>query len=461
MGFIEQYVNLVSKYTDAPEIFVQASGYHIISNTLGPYFRIMSSKCDRPNLWFMLSSIPGRTRRSTIIGYDSTVLQNAWTKFFIETSEENISQKVAYQRYMTSVIETGSKQGICDKIVSGIDQGLNVFDVHSHEYGDVLRQMCQHTKTQTYTSGVDTLLSRLYYGESFVEDLSRRRPKEEGGTIDRIIPAGLYITMFAGMQEPKMYLTKDMNRQGLLRRILILHEKTEDMTMGRWKPPLTPMYTEHSNDLKEFASDLVKEMIRYKNALDSLKASFKPKWADDIVLLYADLCDVVRNEINSRAKQQDENLIKDPSDFNIYQQTLWENTTKLTILEALASNAVVGKERTTMVIASESHYQKAKEFMDRAQKNTEQMMEDLGVVESDIHVDMDSDRVLRYIKKAGQEGITTSYLLTRTGYKAYQLQECIRTLLKRECIKVEDSRNKTGRPGWIYYPEEPKKVQAT
>ncbi len=62
---LDDYLNIISEFTDAPDIFLQSCAFHMISTTLGQFFEIYDSHIRRPNLWFILSSIPGRTRSST------------------------------------------------------------------------------------------------------------------------------------------------------------------------------------------------------------------------------------------------------------------------------------------------------------------------------------------------------------------------------------------------------------
>ena len=59
-NLIDEYVDIVNKYSDIPEVFTKAGGYHILSTCLGRFFEFVDFKVARPNTWFIASSIPGR-----------------------------------------------------------------------------------------------------------------------------------------------------------------------------------------------------------------------------------------------------------------------------------------------------------------------------------------------------------------------------------------------------------------
>jgi hypothetical protein len=64
----EEYNSRVSEYTDAPEVFIQGSFYYLVSATQGEFYQnpMTPPGAQRPNEFIMFSSIPGRTRRSTV-----------------------------------------------------------------------------------------------------------------------------------------------------------------------------------------------------------------------------------------------------------------------------------------------------------------------------------------------------------------------------------------------------------
>ena len=88
MDLIEEYIKIIKEYTDVPEVFLRASGYHLISAMLGQYFEIPWLHKGRPNLWFLNSSIPGRMRRSTVSSFDDCVLYSSLTQFYMKTMKE-------------------------------------------------------------------------------------------------------------------------------------------------------------------------------------------------------------------------------------------------------------------------------------------------------------------------------------------------------------------------------------
>lgn len=85
-NLIDKYHAIVSKYCDSPKEFITGSAYHIISALPGRFF---SSRCIpgqpktgmKPNVWFIMSSIPGRTRRSALSKYDTYVYRGVSRNF--------------------------------------------------------------------------------------------------------------------------------------------------------------------------------------------------------------------------------------------------------------------------------------------------------------------------------------------------------------------------------------------
>jgi hypothetical protein len=64
---IDRFKNILIKYSDTPEEFAEAGGYSVISATAGRFFKSKYEFKGRPNTWIIISSIPGRMRRSTVL----------------------------------------------------------------------------------------------------------------------------------------------------------------------------------------------------------------------------------------------------------------------------------------------------------------------------------------------------------------------------------------------------------
>ena len=66
LNVIKAYEEIVEEHTDVPPIYAKAGAYHILSTCIGRFIRFDDWKLYRPNTWFIVCSIPGRMRRSTI-----------------------------------------------------------------------------------------------------------------------------------------------------------------------------------------------------------------------------------------------------------------------------------------------------------------------------------------------------------------------------------------------------------
>ena len=153
VNLIDRYVGITEKYTDAPEMFLRAGGYFLISTLLGSFFNLPDVKVGRLNVWFILSSIPGRMRRSSVMNYVTFVLKNTLKQFYIN---QGLTGDEAEQLYALSQIEDSSPEGLCDAIIEGVEHNLMSFCIMSSEFGIVLQRIQSGGKH--YSSGVDILL---------------------------------------------------------------------------------------------------------------------------------------------------------------------------------------------------------------------------------------------------------------------------------------------------------------
>ena len=423
---IEEYINIIRDFTDAPDIFLQTCSYHIISTVLGQYFEILDAKIERPNLWFILSSVPGRTRRSTVSRFNEYIISSAFTKFYEEN--ENLSRRESQLKYNLSRIIDGSTEGIADAVMHGENEGINTFNVCNPEIGDVLRKI---SKGQSGTQGLDTLLSRLYYGEPYYASFSQRVRNPQ----NRYFSAGKYVTMFSTMQEPQYYLNKTMSRQGLLRRILLVYVDAKDLSMDKWKSPFEDSLHQYRKRLDDYVENqLFPKMKKYykswKNYNENLNYTR---------YIPVNIKDNVKEEISKIAREIDEEIIEDDSDYNIYQQTKWENLIKMTVVSAIARNPLKGKEEINLweITASYEDYQRAKNIIDEIDKHTEQILDKLGTYEIQAKRDKGIDRVYKQIYRVGKKGIIRSDLLNNLyGIKARELDEYVETLSEADKIKI-------------------------
>ncbi|MEM3907039.1 MAG: hypothetical protein QXZ17_09305, partial [Nitrososphaerota archaeon] len=235
IDIIEAFENIVSEYTDAPKVFVKLAGYWVASSTLGRYvLDILSPNFRRPNLFIILSSIPGRTRRSMVLSLAKSVYRRALLKFFkLRQYPQGAVSDVEYEKAISdTILEEGTAEGITDHL-----QNVETYHVHttnitgeSRLFSPEPRPIVPETfvminpeignfflrmQGQTYLTNVFTLFSKLYDGEGGRMYLSHRGR----GQPRRYLPWNIYFTCLGAMQEPNLYLDDFMVRQGLMRRI--------------------------------------------------------------------------------------------------------------------------------------------------------------------------------------------------------------------------------------------------
>jgi len=403
---IDEFVEIVTPYCDAPSSFIEAGGHYLISILLGRYFRCTQMpQRGRPNIWFILSSIPGRMRRSTIQHYTDHVYQHAMMRYYEKlnvnldlsdeeeekiTEEEKIELTLKYREKLIydSMIEEGTPEGIMDKIE---DAEQDIFTLVSTEMGSVFQRM----RRRDYNVGVSTLLSKLYYGEGGSIALSRRGGKKGG----RTIPKGLYVPMFAGMQEPKWYLDTSMVRQGLLRRIIIIF--VEPKSLNRWLPPIKGDRDEIYSKLDDYADKLIDIMVNYNTTVSGytpqmLDIFFNPK---------------AMEKINARAKELDDALKEKTTNANIYRQSMWEHLAKLAMLRRIAENRLEELSGLKQATVDADNLMRAGEFLAPIFEKTEDIIRSIGEEPQPIRTfEEPLERVWLIIAGGDRNGITRTDL---------------------------------------------------
>ena len=444
---IDRFVEIVTPYCDAPPSFIEAGGYYLISTLLGRYFRCTQMpQRGRPNIWFILSSIPGRMRRSTIQHYTDHVYQRVMMGYYEKldvtpklndeveaelTEEEKIELILKYREKLIydSMIEEGTPEGTMDKIE---DAEQMVFTIVSTEMGSVFQRM----RRRDYHVGSSTLLSKLYYGEGGSIALSRRGGKKGG----RTIPKGLYVTMLAGMQEPRWYLDTSMVRQGLLRRIIIIFVEPKDLK--RWLPPMKGERDEIYRKLDDYADKLTDIMLNYK----SIVAGYVPQMLD----LFFNPKAI--EKINASARELDDALKEKPTNANIYRQSMWEHHAKLAMLRRIAENRLEELAGLKQVTVDEDNLRKAGEFLAPIFEKTEDIILSIGEDPQPIRTfEEPLERVYRTISYGGKAGISRSELYRKTQMVSDDLDKLIGTLIRQKRIEQITDSHTGGRPKVTYH----------
>lgn len=131
MNVLDEYIKIVSDVCDAPELFIKASGYSLISNLLGRYFTCTTMPHGRPNLWFLMSSIPGRFRRSSVSGYYEHGYVEALREYMkVKEQKLTLTREDEKLIHGTKIFE-GTPEGIADAITMYSERGINEFNISS------------------------------------------------------------------------------------------------------------------------------------------------------------------------------------------------------------------------------------------------------------------------------------------------------------------------------------------
>lgn len=428
---IDEFVAIVEPWCDAPINFIEAGGYHLVSDCLGRFFYAPGLPQEaRPNLWMILSSIPGRMRRSSVQHYVDYVRKKALTQFYEGTT--TLSATEIKQLIRETTIEEGTPEGIADQIQ---DADQDVFAVESVEIGTVFLR----TQDTSYMSGVLGLFSKLYYGEGGAVSLSRRGGKKG----IRLIPEGLFVTLFAGMQEPWLYIKRMMIRQGLLRRLMILYVEKNP----RHLPPVNPYRGQIYDDLRLYAKKLAKLMLEFN------KETWHYSRKHQVELIPMEFFPSVLGWINTLSGKLDATIDEGSNDLNIYNQSLWEHQAKLAMVRRIAAKYLekLGSHPKPGMQVRVTDYKRAEEFLDPITEKTETVIDNLDTTEAPLpSFETHLQKLYRKIAVTGDEGLVLSKTYNALkGVKSKQMNELLGTLIIQG--KIERAEVQTGgRPKTVY-----------
>jgi hypothetical protein len=434
--FVDNYTNLIKNMYDIPEYFIRASAYHIISSTIGRFFRyrLLPGK-GRPNLFFIISGLPGRTRRSTLQDFDSILIESTLIKYYEKTIagfiDKNNQEKIEFIKSLRMM--EGTPEGIIDHInqVREKTKGTDCFDIYGPEFGAILKKM-----KDGYEVGTSALLSMFYSGEGASMLLSQRR-----GNNNRYIPPNLYVTMFCGMQEPWEYISPIMIRQGLMRRIIVIFVPKNE----NYKPLLDDQRKNLNEQLLSLSEDLAKKMLYYHDIwIEQKNQGFG--------YINCEFNPTVMDNINNFDKEMNLALDNLPTNLNIVKQTLGEHLTKLTMLESIAQGRTLQDFNGFRYLnVLEEDYKNANEYLTIATANYQEWIPRLGTRQDDIRTqEQPLELVYRIIAESGIEGITKSSLIHKTHMSINMLDPLTDTLIVSGDITSSAGESSGGRRPTIY-----------
>lgn len=448
MDIVEEFYRVVREHTDTPEVFIRASAYFLISSTLGRFFtshNINSTRDTgfRPNVWFILSSIPGATRRSTLIKFVMVTYFGVLEKFLSHVLPENIeieegvfttnhSERIREIRKMMRdrIIEDGTPEGMLDHINA---TNFDSYSLMSPEFGHVLSNMTN----KEHQKGVSGLLSKMYYGEGGSFLLSQRN-KEKSSR--RYLPEDLYVTMLCCLQEPKYFLNPIHLREGLLRRIIFIYYKIKDMKMDDYQDPISDKKLHFREEMTPIINELFQRMVKYNRIIPETEGNIQ----EFIEIL---LPKPVVDTVNDYARKHFKYLKENENDLGIFQQTFWEHLTKISMLNAISRDNMKGKEMGVFRVDID----KALKFLDSATYYSEDIISSLSNLDLPIqNASAPIERVYNAILKTGNTGISRGELLRRTHMISDELVRLVKTLVQSERVEIYDVLGTGGRGKQMY-----------
>ncbi len=428
MDIERSFMNIVTEITDAPETYLWFSLMHIASSCLGKYiicplYMRPSSNPWRPNVWIILSGIPGIMRKSTVIDIDLHVITHALYEYY-KARMPRASEETIHKIIQNIFIETGSPEGLAEHI-SEAQKDLDMFIIVSTEYGGVFQQMTK----RDYMIGYASLLSKLWSGEQHIW---------RGAKKDRYIRSGLFVTAILGMQKPWLYLNTYLFQQGLMRRVFIIYAEPDDKS--RWLPPLNLRKSVLMDELTSISHELAELMNAYEN-ISPVKALFEPG---------------VLDKINEFARKSEQEVINNPeSIWALYSQNLWDHLVRFSICLASLRRR---PERTTtfgyVLKVKEEDVRDAMRWIERTLPKTKKALTLVStpVVKATITTaEGPLDFIHTLISENGRNGITASELLRKSKMIKDELKRYIINLIEENRIVAVVHKGRRGRPSLMFF----------
>lgn len=455
-NLVDEFSDLIRKYFDTPKVFADSAGWAISSALLGPYFfcPMVPKEAGKSNLFMILSSLPGRFRRSTVLACFDKVYGSVYrTEWLDEVTDEYVSgelkkpenkersseeirknlsskQKADIEYRLDEkidhiIIGEGSLEGMIDHIEEAKSRE---YIITSREMGGMFQKIFDKN---SYENNVGTLLSMLYYGEGFIMHLSSRGGKKGG----RRVPPGLFVTMLGGMQEFKLYIGESAIRQGFARRpIIVFVPKADD-----YKYPINEDRTSFEGELNDFIEKVIERRKIIRDYVEKING--RP-----ITMM---IHPQVEKEINEFDRALAMKLDASPTLENITKQSGWEQLFKLSFCYEIAKNkklSVSETDKGTFVetLIMPDSYKRARAFLDVVYKNSKGEIDGISdVPDKSVNIRIPSDRLFNLALEQGSNGIRVRELLQSTGWYSEYAWKIALELKDLGRLKIESRPGKT------------------
>ena len=424
LGFIDDFVDTVSRITDAPYLYLRSAAYFATSFLFGlnVYCPLAPPGASRPNIWIMLSGPAGITRKSTVIDrITMKFVKSVLSKYVM--NKYQVSEKDANSVVSMMFFESATPEGLADHLQITRDMsGVDRYALMSTEFGGVFQ-----LASRDYMSGFLQTLSKLYYGEGGTMLLSGRGKKKKEDRI-RVIPSGLYVCALVGVQELHLYIEPILIKQGFLRRFIVVHQDAGDKEVR--KPPLDPIRSFMASQLETLADKYVAMVENYEQFSPSLNS---------VKTVFVRFDKRVMDAINEYWDAAEREYIENPNDlWLLYKQSTWEHLLKLTVLECISRT--FQPEDTSIDLQVKVKYEdfeRAYEFLSKALEKSKLAIASVEASPNEQPLPISSGKVnfvFNLIDSAGKDGISRSDLLIKTGLLKDELKRIVITLMEQERV---------------------------
>lgn len=418
--------SLYKEFTDAPQIFRLMASLSNISTSIGKFFYFPWWRSLRLNLYIVLSSIPGVTRRSTVVDFNKKIWFASQQHYLQSiTSDAKEGKQLVWQGWLND----GTMQGICDAIADAENNGTYKrmdFFLCNDEFGSVMAKITG--SKQSFEQQLLGFLSSIYYGNSYKANLSNRNKDTEN---TRFIPRGIYFSIFSAMQKPGEYLTEHSITQGLLRRMLIPYVRAADLDLSKHRSPYNQNFAEIFRQAESLGKTFGEEMITLHKEIENNKE----KYSKGLIPLTCNK--QARMMIEKIDRDCKERIVADDSAKNTYLQSKWEHVLKI------AGNIAISRGRREVIVKD---VDLSMQIVDAVHKNVDEMIDSIQQSTKQKTTTKNLNMVESKIKAAGPKGIKRTDLLNRCrGIVSKDLDRYIATLFDRHLIGMK--KTNVNRPG--------------
>lgn len=413
---ISEFVKIEKEIIDSPSVFLKSAGYHLVSNLLGRYFSVPAAKNKTPNIWFVLSSKPKIFRRSTLHNHHQQVYRSALENhidldelnlelFGDEGKEDDVGYEYFSEFYNDTLMEDGSPEGIVDHLEGS---KLEHYMIASHEFGGVINRM-----RSGYGSGTDTVYSKLYYGQGGIARFSRKGK----GKTERRLPSGLYVTAYANMQDPTLYLKQQDAKQGFLRRLTLVYKKKRGRKyQGFWNDGIGSVGEEaYQTKLKKLGEKFSERMKKYEKMkkADEIQVGFETRKKIPVL----NKTDEFRKKLEKIGRKVEEKLMANNGIVEHYVVSHDERLSKLACLRAISKDRIRRPGDFPFIEVTLDDLKESKKFLDEA---TEDLIDKLPEIEERKSRVRNIEPVKeKIVRLTGKKGVPKTQIINLSDLQAY------------------------------------------